>query len=373
MIFRPSKGAGTITGPEGEEISFKSLEIISLAEEPATPPVGEDGLVHDGKLTVTIGGEAYKGDPAYAIVVDGKEVARGEVDWAKETEGAEKLYGNEDEWDVDNSQVLWKDISVDYDFTGGMPQKVEVRFLNDACGGHDPESGEWQDRNLIVDKIKVDGLTVQSEGDFTKYPQSVGKYDLDGGGMERMPWQGTLEFNINDAYSSHLENYNQSDDRVKVEPVEIFSTSFEMTLEEGEKSNPSYKFSEAEGWSTASESIEVWSDEMIRDLGVQPSAKTGASDGHQFIELNDVPSNVYADAGNIFREVPTEKGKVYKLSFDASGRPGYDASVNSFEVSVGGKQLGFYNYDMTEKKDHDWQQNSVEFYRDWRKNAHRIC
>ena len=251
---------------------------------------------------------------------------------------------------------------MDYDFTGGMPQKVEVRFLNDACGGHDPESGEWQDRNLIVDKIKVDGLTVQSEGDFTKYPQSVGKYDLDGGGMERMPWQGTLEFNINDAYSSHLENYNQSDDRVKVgEPVEIFSTSFEMSLEEGEKSNPSYKFSEAEGWSTASESIEVWSDEMIRDLGVQPSAKTGASDGHQFIELNDVPSNVYADAGNIFREVPTEKGKVYKLSFDASGRPGYDASVNSFEVSVGGKQLGFYNYDMTEKKDHDWQQNSVEF------------
>ena len=42
--------------------------------------------------------------------------------------------------------------------------EVEVRFLNDACGGHDPESGEWQDRNLIVDKIKVDGLTVQSEG-----------------------------------------------------------------------------------------------------------------------------------------------------------------------------------------------------------------
>ena len=42
--------------------------------------------------------------------------------------------------------------------------------------------------------------------------------------MERMPWQGTLEFNINDAYSSHLENYNQSDDRVKVgEPVEKYS------------------------------------------------------------------------------------------------------------------------------------------------------
>ena len=79
---------------------------------------------------------------------------------------------------------------------------------------------------------------------------------------------------INDAYASHLENYNQpdepttppTDDRIKVgEPVEIFSTSFEMSLEEGEKSNPSYKFAEAEGWSTASESIEVWSDEMTRE------------------------------------------------------------------------------------------------------------
>ena len=43
--------------------------------------------------------------------------------------------------DVDNSQVEWKDISVDYDFSDGMPQTVEVRFLNDAWGGHDAE--QW--------------------------------------------------------------------------------------------------------------------------------------------------------------------------------------------------------------------------------------
>ena len=83
-------------------------------------------------------------------------------------------------------------------------QKVEVRFLNDACGGHDPESGEWQDRNLIVDKIKVDGLTVQSEGVLQSI-HNPWQVRLDGGEW-RMPWQGTLEFNINDAYASHLEN-----------------------------------------------------------------------------------------------------------------------------------------------------------------------
>ena len=90
-----------------------------------------------------------------------------------------------------------------------------------------------------------------------------------------MSWAGTLEFNINDAYQSHLENFNtKPDDRVKVgEPAQVFSTSFEVNLEEGEKNNPSYNFTEAEGWSTASESIEVWSDEMIRDLGVQADAK----------------------------------------------------------------------------------------------------
>ena len=60
----------------------------------------------------------------------------------------------------------------------------------------------------------------------------------------KMSWYGTMEIMLSKAYASHLENYNQpdepttppTDDRIKVgEPVEIFSTSFEMSLEEGEK------------------------------------------------------------------------------------------------------------------------------------------
>ena len=53
---------------------------------PSTSPSPIDGLVHDGKITVTLGGESFKG--IRCGVVDGKEVARGEVDWAKDTEGA---------------------------------------------------------------------------------------------------------------------------------------------------------------------------------------------------------------------------------------------------------------------------------------------
>ena len=36
--------------------------------------------------------------------------------------------------DVDNAQVNWQDVSLDYDFSQGMPQTVEVKFINDAWG-----------------------------------------------------------------------------------------------------------------------------------------------------------------------------------------------------------------------------------------------
>ena len=335
------------------------MEAISF-EEVTTPttPSPIDGLVHDGKITVTLGGEAFKGNPEYAIVVDGKEITRGEIDWSKDTMGSEKLYGNEGANDVDNSQVEWKDISVDYDFSDGMPQKVEVRFLNDACGGHDAESGEWQDRNLIVDKIKVDGLSVESEGNFTKYGEREG--------MERMPWQGALEFNMDQAYANQLEEHNATTNeesnavRVTVsEPTEVFSSSFEGKI----KGEGTAQFeSEADGWIPIGDSIEMWSENFNRDLGGDfENAKSSASDGEQYIELNDPKFSGFDDCSGISREVATEAGKVYELSFDYSGRPGYDASVNTFELKIGEEKVSQYNHDMSQSKDHDWQKVTVEF------------
>jgi hypothetical protein len=190
------KGAGVLIGPDGEEITFKSLESITFGEE---QKVTDDGLVHDGKITVTLGGDAFKGNPQYAIVVDGKEVSRGEVDWAKVTDGGQGTSGGD---------VAWQDVSVDYDFSQGMPGQIEVKFLNDAWGG--PGSGE--DRNLIVDKIQVDGLPIESEGEFTKYDKAHGQ-DIDG--REVMAWKGDLEFNVQDAYESHLKDFNDKVDSPK--------------------------------------------------------------------------------------------------------------------------------------------------------------
>jgi Ca2+-binding RTX toxin-like protein len=361
------KGSGTIVGPDGSEITVKSLETLSFEEEITPPPTPSsvDGLVHDGKITVTLGGEAFKGNPEYAIVVNGIEVTRGEIDWSKDTLGAEKLYGNEGANDVDNSQVEWKDISVDYDFSDGMPQKVEVRFLNDACGGHDPESGEWQDRNLIVDKIKVDGLSVESEGDYTTY----GERD----GMERMPWQGSLEFNMDQAYANQVDEHNEKSlevststdkesnmERVTIgEPTEVFISSFEGKI----KGQGTAQFeSEADGWKPIGESIEMWSENFNRDLGGDfANAISSASDGEQYIELNAPKFSGFDDCSGISREVATEAGKIYELSFDYSGRPGYDASVNTFELKIGNEKIAQYDHDMSQEKDHDWQKVKVEF------------
>ena len=177
------------------------MESITFGEE---HKIADDGLVHDGKITVTLGGDAFKGNPQYAIVVDGKEVSRGEVDWAKVTDGGQGTSGGD---------VAWQDVSVDYDFSNGMPGQIEVKFLSDAWGG--PGSGE--DRNLIVDKIQVDGLPIESEGEFTKYDKAHGQ-DIDG--REVMAWKGDLEFNVQDAYESHLKDHNKEDGERRVGTVD---------------------------------------------------------------------------------------------------------------------------------------------------------
>ena len=95
---------------------------------------------------------------------------------------------------------------MDYDFSEGMPKNIEVKFLQDAGGGG---VGSEEDRNLIVDKIQVDGLSSESEGDFTKYERANGT-TIDG--QEGMWWKGDLEFNVEDAYSSHLKEHDVTKD-----------------------------------------------------------------------------------------------------------------------------------------------------------------
>lgn len=133
-------------------------------------------------LDVRLAGEAYRGDPAYEIVVDGKVVAKGKVDWSRETttEGRYDLIGDRD-------AVDWRDVSVDLTLPEGGFETVEVRFPNDAYRRN------VGDRNLIVDRIAIDGNAIEAESTDVHYQGGNFAGDTT---SERMPWRGALEFDV---------------------------------------------------------------------------------------------------------------------------------------------------------------------------------
>ncbi|MDW3207506.1 MAG: LamG-like jellyroll fold domain-containing protein [Alphaproteobacteria bacterium] len=126
------------------------------------------------------------------------------------------------------------------------------------------------------------------------------------------------------------------------------TTLFETDFED----DPTDFVDTADGWSTTSDKIEVWGNTHT------------AADGSKFIELNTDPSDNYSDASNIYRDIQTEAGKVYSLTFQYSGRPGFDDTVNAMKVSVGGETLGEYTHDLSNASDHDWQEVTVQFVGD---------
>jgi len=298
------KGAGVLIGPDGEEITFKSLESITFGEE---HKIADDGLVHDGKITVTLGGDAFKGNPQYAIVVDGKEVSRGEVDWAKVTDGGQGTSGGD---------VAWQDVSVDYDFSNGMPGQIEVKFLNDAWGG--PGSGE--DRNLIVDKIQVDGLPIESEGEFTKYDKAHGQ-DIDG--REVMAWKGDLEFNVQDAYESHLKDHDDEGDLPKENLLKNGSFNSEADDKAMRDNNNLWSKPIApEGWElTKGSGVEVINGDLNKyGKGSNPNDLDG-----NYVELDGINSS------GIAQSIESMPGQAYDLSFDFGTRDAHGGD-NKMEV-----------------------------------------
>jgi len=125
--------------------------------------------------------------------------------------------------------------------------------------------------------------------------------------------------------------------------TEIFSTDFESV--EGD-------FVEtADGWTTTSESIEMWNE----------SSGYSASGGDQFIELNEVGGGSYDDAANIQQTVDTTEGATYTLTFDYSPRPGYDESVTEIEVVVDGVVVDTIAIDGSELSDTSWSNHTYSF------------
>ncbi|MCX4026655.1 retention module-containing protein [Endozoicomonas sp. SM1973] len=109
----------------------------------------------------------------------------------------------------------------------------------------------------------------------------------------------------------------------------VFTSSFEGAT--GVAAGQASFVDTVDGWLTASNSkIEVrgWSGDFYT-----------ANSGTHFIELNDDPTNQFPDALNIYRDINTEAGAKYELSFYYSPRPGYDAETTKIEVWWDGKLI----------------------------------
>ncbi|MEQ6886737.1 Ig-like domain-containing protein, partial [Salicola sp. Rm-C-2C1-2] len=86
---------------------------------------------------------------------------------------------------------------------------------------------------------------------------------------------------------------------------------------------------------------------------------TDAAVGSQYIELNN--STTFKNAPSIQRSVQTENDAQYTLDFQYSPRPGFDESINVFEVVVDGEVVGTFSEDGSSLNEASWRSGSVTF------------
>ncbi|MEO1242641.1 MAG: cadherin domain-containing protein [Pseudomonadota bacterium] len=105
-------------------------------------------------------------------------------------------------------------------------------------------------------------------------------------------------------------------------------------------------------WRTTSDAIEI----------KQETLADGST--NQFIELNDDRIDYYDDATNIFQVIDTQDGATYTINFDHAARPGYNDSVNEFEVVINGDVVDTFSADGTGSGSINWLNDSVSFVGD---------
>ncbi|WP_299360831.1 nucleoside hydrolase-like domain-containing protein [uncultured Paracoccus sp.] len=116
---------------------------------PAPAPTGETG---EDVVVVKASGDAYKGDPAFALTVNGKTVSASTVVAADRGDG---------EWD---SFVFRGDFDVD------GSDRVGITFLNDRY------EGRGNDRNLYIDEVVLNGEVNGADESF--YRNGTAEWDF---------------------------------------------------------------------------------------------------------------------------------------------------------------------------------------------------
>ncbi|MGO1117234.1 calcium-binding protein [Rhodovibrionaceae bacterium A322] len=85
-------------------------------------------------------------------------------------------------------------------------------------------------------------------------------------------------------------------------------------------------------------------------------------DGSQAVEINvDPDGSGFPDAINIYQDVATTAGESYTLTFLYAPRPGFNASITSFDVEIDGVVVGSFAEDGSGDSSPNYQSYSVTF------------
>ncbi|MEZ9765799.1 tandem-95 repeat protein, partial [Vibrio splendidus] len=220
-----------------------------------------------------------------------------------------------------------------------------------------------QDDTLTVDSFRVDGqismagnaltlsgigsIVIESNGDYVFTPISHWSGDVP-----------AIEYTTNTGASASLNiKVEAVADIPTIEPLEESKVVFDSGFETGVNGQGFY--SQVGAWKPASgaESIEVWVNGSQMLTGNGRYITVNASEGQNIVELNS--SENFANASGIQTNLDTTSGKLYTITLDVAPRPGYGASVNSFDVVVEGIVVGTWSASGIGDNSLNW--NEVQF------------
>jgi beta-glucanase (GH16 family) len=128
---------------------FKAANFVGMSGATPTPtptptpvptPAPTPNPAGQSTIKLHVSEDGWKGDAQFQVFVDGKQVGGNHTVTASHRAGA------------------WQDVVVTGDFGSAGPQKVEVKFVNDAWGG-----SASTDRNMYVDWVDVNGHRFEGE------------------------------------------------------------------------------------------------------------------------------------------------------------------------------------------------------------------
>jgi len=171
---------------------------IRRTPEPAAEPVetGEPALPHTESIGVELGGAPEVGDPHFRLLVDGRQVLDGNIDWGIGMPAS----------DADSGELCWQMREIAWDFAGGAPDTIVLRF-------DDNGAGEAAEGTLLARAITVDGLSIDADGPYARYPDGRCPW---AGRAERLSWHGDLVFNVAGARRGDPDY--QPQERGEIEP-----------------------------------------------------------------------------------------------------------------------------------------------------------